>query len=106
VCRLLKEFGPFDESMVRAYVQDVVCGVAHLHELGIAHRDLKCANLLLAADERGGVKIADFGTAKRAVEEELAEGVIAEEEDEDKPMETARCVGLAGYDDGRASTSY
>jgi serine/threonine protein kinase len=107
VCRLLKEFGPFDESMVRAYVQDVVCGVAHLHELGIAHRDLKCANLLLADDERGGVKIADFGTAKRAVEEEsLAEGVIAEEEDEDKPMETARCVGLAGYDDGRASTSY
>ncbi|KAG4041141.1 hypothetical protein PC123_g23337 [Phytophthora cactorum] len=89
--KLLKEFGPFDEEMVQAYTRDVVHGVVHLHELGIAHRDLKCANLLLADDERGGVKIADFGTAKRAVEEELG-GVIAEEEDQEKSMETARSV--------------
>ncbi|RLN92160.1 hypothetical protein BBJ28_00019944 [Nothophytophthora sp. Chile5] len=60
------DFGAFDESMMRCYLRGVVCGVAHLHALGIAHRDLKCANLLLADDERGGVKIADFGTAKRA----------------------------------------
>ncbi|RLN47413.1 hypothetical protein BBJ28_00004946 [Nothophytophthora sp. Chile5] len=60
------DFGAFDESMMRCYLRGVVCGMAHLHALGIAHRDLKCANLLLADDERGGVKIADFGTAKRA----------------------------------------
>ncbi|KAG7394064.1 hypothetical protein PHYBOEH_005870 [Phytophthora boehmeriae] len=64
--KLLKEFGAFDEDMVRCYLRDVVRGVAHLHALGIAHRDLKCANLLLADDDRGGVKIADFGTAKLA----------------------------------------
>ncbi|KAG6952224.1 hypothetical protein JG688_00013363 [Phytophthora aleatoria] len=92
--KLLKEFGPFDEEMVQAYTRDVVHGVVHLHELGIAHRDLKCANLLLADDERGGVKIADFGTAKRAVEEELG-GVIAEEEDQEKSMETARFIMTA-----------
>ncbi|ETP37105.1 STE/STE11 protein kinase, variant, partial [Phytophthora nicotianae P10297] len=62
--KLLKEFGPFDEEMVQ------------------------CANLLLADD---GVKIADFGTAKRAVEEELG-GVIAEEGAQEKSMETARSV--------------
>ncbi|ETI39164.1 STE/STE11 protein kinase, variant [Phytophthora nicotianae CJ01A1] len=86
--KLLKEFGPFDEEMVQVYIRDVVRGVEHLHELGIAHRDLKCANLLLADD---GVKIADFGTAKRAVEEELG-GVIAEEGAQEKSMETARSV--------------
>ncbi|KAL3674918.1 hypothetical protein V7S43_000844 [Phytophthora oleae] len=94
--KLLKEFGPFDEEMVRIYVRDLVHGVAHLHELGVAHRDLKCANLLLADDERGGVKIADFGTAKTAVEVDLG-GVITEEEDQEQPMETARCVVFAAY---------
>ncbi|KAG7382605.1 hypothetical protein PHYPSEUDO_004685 [Phytophthora pseudosyringae] len=89
--KLLKEFGPFDEDMVRVYVRDVVRGVAHLHELGIAHRDLKCANLLLADDENGGVKIADFGTAKKAVEMDRS-GAIAEEDDESQALETARSV--------------
>ncbi|POM77950.1 STE/STE11 protein Kinase [Phytophthora palmivora] len=89
--KLLKEFGAFDEDMVRTYTRDVVQGVAHLHELGIAHRDLKCANLLLADDEQGGVKISDFGTAKRTVAEKL-DGVILEEERHQRPMETARSV--------------
>lgn len=89
--KLLKNFGPFDEEMVQAYTRYVVRGVAHLHKLGIAHRDLKCANLLLADDKRGGVKIADFGTAKRTVEGEL-ERVIAEEGDQKQPIETARSV--------------
>eukprot|EP00644_Phytophthora_capsici_P013377 jgi/Phyca11/8552/fgenesh1_pm.PHYCAscaffold_29_\ len=89
--KLLKEFGPFDEEMVRIYARDLVHGVAHLHELGVAHRDLKCANLLLANDERGGVKIADFGTAKRAVDIDLG-AAITEEEDQEQPLKTARSV--------------
>jgi serine/threonine protein kinase len=64
VRRLLKEFGPLEEPTIRQYIRHVVNGVAYLHESGIAHRDLKCANLLLADD--GVVKIADFGAAKRA----------------------------------------
>ncbi|GMF27242.1 unnamed protein product [Phytophthora lilii] len=79
--------------MVRTYVRDVARGVEHLHGLGIAHRDLKCANLLLADDERGGVKIGDFGTAKIAVLEDSA-GVSAEEE-EKHSIETARCVAFS-----------
>ncbi|KAJ8559097.1 hypothetical protein ON010_g8351 [Phytophthora cinnamomi] len=90
VCRLLKEFGAFEEDLVRVYVRDVVRGVAHLHELDIAHRDLKCANLLLADDEHGGVKIADFGTAKRASTEDL--GAAIAEDNDDQPLETARSV--------------
>ncbi|OWZ07980.1 STE/STE11 protein kinase [Phytophthora megakarya] len=87
--KLLKEFGAFDEGMVRTYIRDVVRGVTHLHELGIAHRDLKCANLLLADDAHGGVKIADFGTAKIADAEEV-DCIV--KEDFKPPMETARSV--------------
>ncbi|KAF1328846.1 Ste/ste11 protein kinase, partial [Globisporangium splendens] len=63
---LLKEFGPFHESTIRSYIQQTLCGVQYLHAMGIAHRDLKCANLLLADD--GRIKIADFGTAKKKME--------------------------------------
>src|SRR5947209_1396752 len=41
-------------------------GLAHAHEHGVVHRDLKPGNLLRGAD--GTVKISDFGIA-RAVEE-------------------------------------
>lgn len=64
VHRLLRDFGPFAEATIRAYTQQLLLGVAYLHAQHIAHRDLKCANVLLGDD--GMVKIADFGTAKRA----------------------------------------
>ncbi|KAF4316025.1 hypothetical protein BBO99_00007094 [Phytophthora kernoviae] len=89
--KLLKEFGAFDEDMVQCYLRDVVRGVAHLHELGIAHRDLKCANLLLADDDRGGVKIADFGTSKLTIVPDPRE-LVEEEDNERYAMKSARSV--------------
>ncbi len=53
------------------YLQQVCSGLAHAHESGVIHRDIKPQNLLLTAD-RETVKIADFGVAKI----EAAEGVI------------------------------
>ena len=54
----------------------LMSGVAYLHEVGVAHRDLKGENLVLTRE--GTVKIADFGNAERFKnrqgEAELIEG--------------------------------
>ncbi|OQR84652.1 cyclin-dependent kinase [Achlya hypogyna] len=47
---------------VKAYMQMLLRGVAHLHAHWILHRDLKPENLLLGAD--GQIKLADFGLAR------------------------------------------
>ncbi|MEP6740917.1 MAG: serine/threonine protein kinase [bacterium] len=53
------------------YLEQVCSGLAHAHECGVIHRDIKPHNLLLTAD-RQVVKIADFGVARL----EATEGVI------------------------------
>jgi serine/threonine protein kinase len=47
------------------YLQQVCAGLAHAHECGVIHRDIKPQNLLLTADQQV-VKIADFGVARSA----------------------------------------
>lgn len=41
--------------------KQIVCGVDYLHEMGLAHRDLKLDNCVM--NDQGCVKIIDFGTA-------------------------------------------
>src|SRR5438874_4908733 len=45
------------------YLKQVCAGLAHAHECGVIHRDIKPQNLLLTSD-RETVKIADFGVAR------------------------------------------
>jgi serine/threonine protein kinase len=55
------------EGEARGVFRQVAAGVAHLHGLGIAHRDLKPQNLMYVADPAGGagaVKIVDYDLAK------------------------------------------
>lgn len=46
-----------------SYLEQVCAGLAHAHQNGVIHRDIKPQNLLLTAD-RQTVKIADFGVAR------------------------------------------
>ncbi|XP_053313054.1 ribosomal protein S6 kinase-related protein [Spea bombifrons] len=51
-----------DEDTVRIFAAELVTVLAYLHDLGIVHRDVKMENVLL--DERGHLKLSDFGLAR------------------------------------------
>jgi len=50
------------EGTMLRFVQDIIRGMAHLTSAGVAHRDLKLANLLI--DGHGHIVFSDFGHAK------------------------------------------
>jgi serine/threonine protein kinase/tetratricopeptide (TPR) repeat protein len=46
------------------YGRQIAAGLAHAHDRGVVHRDLKSANIVINSD--GAPKILDFGLARRA----------------------------------------
>jgi len=59
--RLRKE-GRFNEDVALFYSAEILLALRYLHINSIIYRDLKPENLLI--DERGHIKLADFGFAK------------------------------------------
>ena len=59
---LIKFGGRLNESMIRSYTDAILCGIHYLHRQGIVHCDIKGKNVLVGTN---GVKLADFGSAKR-----------------------------------------
>lgn len=47
------------EDVARGFMRELLAGVNHCHEHGVAHRDLKLENVLLTRE--GTVKVIDFG---------------------------------------------
>ncbi|WOH05745.1 hypothetical protein DCAR_0625165 [Daucus carota subsp. sativus] len=53
--------GKLDEAMIKCYTYQILQGLKYLHSSGVAHCDIKGANVLIG---KAGAKIADFGCAK------------------------------------------
>ncbi|KAG8641411.1 probable serine/threonine-protein kinase At1g54610 isoform X1 [Manihot esculenta] len=51
----------FTEPQIKCYMQQLLSGLDHCHSHGVLHRDIKGSNLLI--DDKGILKIADFGLA-------------------------------------------
>lgn len=58
----LRRTGPFAAGQALDIVRQAASGLAAAHRLGLVHRDIKTANLLLT--DNGQVKVADFGIVR------------------------------------------
>jgi serine/threonine-protein kinase len=58
---LVKKHGPLPYAIAADYIAQAALGLQHSHELGLIHRDVKPANLLV--DTQGVVKVLDLGLA-------------------------------------------
>ncbi len=75
---IVHESGPLDYITAARYTKQAARGLHYAHSVGLIHRDVKPANLLV--DAEGVVKILDLGLARFIAEEERASLTVAYDE--------------------------
>jgi serine/threonine-protein kinase len=75
--QIVKEGGPMDYIAATEYIRQAAEGLAHAHQSGLIHRDVKPGNLLV--DQKNVVKILDLGLA-RFIDEQKASLTVAFDE--------------------------
>ncbi|EPY49339.1 AGC protein kinase Ppk31 [Schizosaccharomyces cryophilus OY26] len=82
---LVEKFGPLPEQWIQKYIAELLEAVEILHKLGIFHRDVKPANMLI--DQNGHIRLADLGLSDN--KEGSSEGEISYEEQINKLKESS-----------------
>ncbi|HVJ79671.1 MAG TPA: serine/threonine-protein kinase, partial [Planctomycetia bacterium] len=93
----LAKNGGIPPARAVGYVAQAAAGLQHAYEKGFLHRDVKPANLMLAAD--GTVKILDMGLARKAespagVTQQFDEGVVLGTADYVSPEQANNAPGV------------
>ncbi|XP_058834353.1 testis-specific serine/threonine-protein kinase 6-like [Topomyia yanbarensis] len=60
--KFINKNGALNETQAKLWFSQMVSAARYLHSIDIAHRDLKCENILLS--KKGAVQLADFGFAR------------------------------------------
>ena len=61
----------FSEEQTRFFICGIILSLEYIHSMGVIHRDIKPENLVL--DEKGYVRLTDFGIAKKNMEDNSSE---------------------------------
>ncbi|XP_013175313.1 PREDICTED: testis-specific serine/threonine-protein kinase 1-like isoform X1 [Papilio xuthus] len=61
--------GAVQEDQARIWTRQLSLAIQYMHELEIAHRDIKCENVLLTANKNA--KLSDFGFARTCVDKKM-----------------------------------
>jgi len=67
--RLIDHPREFPPARKKDIIFTMLCGVAHLHAVGVLHLDVKPENVLVSSDEPPRVTLIDFGLSKALLEE-------------------------------------
>ena len=76
--QMVKKDGPMGFAAAAEYIRQAAEGLAHAHEAGLIHRDVKPANLLV--DQKNVVKVLDLGLARFTTEEDRASLTVTYDE--------------------------
>lgn len=83
-----------DEERVWRLFREIVDGLAHIHQQGMIHRDLKPVNIFL--DSNDHVKIGDFGLATTNILSTLVQTIDTDKESQLEKGEE-RNLFICGY---------